>query len=51
MCIGVIPQSIRSEAKFSILIHQKPTPLSLQEQIANDVNIKSCEAHFLGNEY
>jgi uncharacterized protein YuzE len=46
MCIEVGPESIRLEAKFSILIHQKPTPLSLHEQIANDVNLKSSEAHF-----
>jgi hypothetical protein len=46
MCIAVGKELIKLEAKFLISVHQKKTPMSLHKEIANNINLKTSEAHF-----
>jgi uncharacterized protein YuzE len=46
MFIGIGEETVTLNAKFTISIHHKKTPSVLNEQIANDINLSACEAHF-----
>ena len=46
MFIEVGQEMIKLQAKFLISIHQKQTPMSLNEQTSNDINLRVTESHF-----